>query len=91
MVKQQCPHCGQNGITELRRLCLGPALPAKCTECGRKIGVPYWSLLTLAPIFVASALTSFVLDNGILCFVLGALGAMMAIGLWSSIVPLVKR
>jgi len=54
MSKLICPHCERHGITLLRKLFLGPAVPATCKECGRKIGVPYvYSLLAFIPGVVA--------------------------------------
>ena len=34
----------------LRRLFLGPALPTQCSECGAKVGVSYWSMLSVVPL-----------------------------------------
>jgi predicted RNA-binding Zn-ribbon protein involved in translation (DUF1610 family) len=48
-----CPHCGKPGISVVRKLCLGPALPANCTSCGKKVGVPNKSMLVLVPLGVA--------------------------------------
>ena len=41
----ECPHCGKPGITTMRKIFLGPAVPATCKACGRKIGVPYTAML----------------------------------------------
>lgn len=40
-----CPHCGQPGVSVVRKLALGPALPATCTACRGKVGVPWSSML----------------------------------------------
>ena len=34
----------------MRKLCLGPAVPATCKACGKKVGVPHWSMLLPAPL-----------------------------------------
>jgi hypothetical protein len=39
-----CPHCQKVTISLWRRLCLGPAWPATCSACGKRVGVPWWSL-----------------------------------------------
>ncbi|MGE0713074.1 MAG: hypothetical protein AB7N76_35145 [Planctomycetota bacterium] len=52
----RCPRCGGPGITLLRKLSLGPALPATCASCGGKVGVP-WRVL-LFPVLPFTLLTS---------------------------------
>lgn len=50
----KCPCCGEDSISLLRRLSLGPAFPARCKSCNRKIGVSYkGTLLSMAPYFAA--------------------------------------
>jgi hypothetical protein len=48
--KYKCPHCGEPGISFLRKTCLGPAWPATCTLCGKKVGVPYIGMLAVIPL-----------------------------------------
>ena len=49
-----CPHCGEPGISGLRKLALGPAVPATCQACGEKVGVPYFeSFAAMVPLFLA--------------------------------------
>ncbi len=49
-----CPHCNKPGITLIRKLFLGPALPATCKSCHKKVGVPYLStFLACTPIIIA--------------------------------------
>lgn len=57
MSKLNCPHCGRPGISILRKMCLGPAVPATCKACGKKVGVPYAAMLAVIP-FVAAILAS---------------------------------
>ena len=56
----RCPHCGQPGISWLRKMCLGPPIPATCKACGRKVGVPYTAMVALVPLLIAIAALSFV-------------------------------
>ena len=53
MSKADCPHCGNPGISVLRKLCLGPAVPATCKACGKKVGVPYTAMLAGIPFLAA--------------------------------------
>jgi len=91
MAMLRCPHCDGPGISTARKLYLGPAIPATCRTCGRKIGVPYGrSLLAMLPLFVATvpfvALHSWPMR--VVCVVVGAAGAWYA---WVRYVPLVQR
>jgi hypothetical protein len=40
----RCPHCGQKGISWLRKLVIGPGAPGTCKVCGKRVGVPPWSI-----------------------------------------------
>jgi hypothetical protein len=53
LIMFKCPICHKPGIPTWRKLCLGPALPTKCRECGKKVGVPYSSMLAVVPFVVA--------------------------------------
>ena len=44
-----CQHCGEPGISKLRKLFMGPALPHTCRSCGEKTGLPYYSVLVMVP------------------------------------------
>lgn len=91
MNRYHCPHCGKDGISGLRRAFLGSLVPTRCTECGQKVTVPYWSVMVMAPFVLAAGLLPFVWDNGFLSFCLGAFGATGLFVLWEAFVPLVKR
>lgn len=49
MTKLQCPRCGKQGISFLRKMCLGPVLSTRCRECGEKVGVPGTAMLAFIP------------------------------------------
>ena len=53
MRKLNCPHCGKPGISAMRKICLGPAVTATCKTCGKKVGVPYMSMLAVVPFLAA--------------------------------------
>ncbi len=48
-----CPICNQPGIPVWRKLMLGPALPTTCRQCGKKVGVPWSSMLSVVPFLFA--------------------------------------
>jgi hypothetical protein len=86
-----CPHCNKPGISALRRACLGPAIPATCTACGAKIGVPRGkSAMALLPFLLAILVASFMpsLTLAVLVWLVGA-AAMFVLSF--TIVPLVKK
>ncbi len=87
-----CPHCGKSGISFIRKMFLGPAIPATCNVCGKKIGVPWLrSLLAVVPIFViCNFLTSIYQDTAIKIIV-WSLGGVVVLTLYSKWVPLEKR
>ena len=71
----ECPHCEQPGISKLRKLYLGPAVPASCQACGEKVGVPYGhAMVALLPLFIPIAMVLLFgwLLLGIVLFVIGA-------------------
>lgn len=85
-----CPHCGKPGISMMRELALGPARPATCRSCKRKVGVPWWSLLSGVP-FVGALIVFAIADNtqlGVAALLLG--GAAMFV-IHARYVPLEKR
>ena len=53
MSKFNCPHCGKPGISVMWKMCLGPAVPATCKACGKKVGVPYMAMLAGIPFLAA--------------------------------------
>jgi hypothetical protein len=75
----------------LRRACLGPAIPATCTACGGKIGVPMGrSMLAIAP-FIGSIIAARFAPTLALALFAWIVGATMMITLHFLLVPLIKR
>jgi hypothetical protein len=58
--KLNCPHCGNPGISILRKFFLGPAAPATCGSCRKRVGVPYTAVLAAIPFFAAMLATPLV-------------------------------
>ena len=56
----KCPHCGEPGVSKMRKMFLGPAIPATCKACGKKVGVPYTAMLAALPFFIAIVASAFV-------------------------------
>ncbi len=90
MNQHVCPHCGELGISSVRRAFLGPAIPATCRKCSGKISVPLWSGVAMLPWFVALGFVPLVNDNTMFAFFLGAFGATGMWFVWEHFVPLVK-
>ena len=55
-----CPHCGRPGISIIRKLFLGPGIPAKCRVCGRKVNVPRTSMIAVIPFVIGTSTARFV-------------------------------
>ena len=55
-----CPHCGKPGISAMRKMYLGPAVPATCKTCGKKVGVPYIAMFAVIPFAAAIVGSEFV-------------------------------
>jgi hypothetical protein len=88
MSMHSCPHCGGPGITQTRKLSLGPAVPATCRSCGRKIGVPWSGMLTMVPCFAGAQAAMFFRTP---LAVAAAVAGVLAMFLLWRYVPLVKR
>ena len=92
MDMQKCPHCGEAGITTLRKQFLGPATSTKCKICGKRVSVPFWSLVGVLPFIVSIPLVSILLsEEALLAYVLGGLTMCVAFVVLNGYVPLVKR
>ena len=86
-----CPHCNKPGISALRRACLGPGIPATCTACGAKVGVPRGkSAMAFLPFLLAILVAPFMpsLALAVLVWLVGALAMFVLV---FTIVPLVKK
>ena len=59
--KQSCPHCRRPGISPLKKMWMGPALPVTCAACRRDVGMPYIAVLAGVP-FVAAIHGSLLVD-----------------------------
>lgn len=88
MSMHPCPHCGGPGITTFRRYSLGPAVPATCHSCGRKIGVPWSSMLAMLPFLLGMAAAPFL--PGVFMLLAPVVGIVAMFVLWRR-VPLEKR
>ena len=56
----ECPHCHKPAIPVWRKLCLGPAIPAKCRACGAAVGVPSSAMWVMIPFLVAITIAAFI-------------------------------
>ena len=86
-----CPRCGYRGLSIVRKLFLGPALPARCKVCRRKVGVPYLKFLAAGIPLLAALLVFPVIQLRWAEALLGVLGfaaTSLVVVYW---VPLEKR
>ena len=94
-----CPHCYKPTISSLRKFFLGPAWSITCKECGKKVGVPWISMLGLLPLFVGSWFdrhpgghpTIPVGDISLLFHIKWTLVGGLLLLLWHARVPLERR
>ena len=85
-----CPHCQQPGITVLRKLFLGPAVPATCKACGGTVGVPSGAMISVGPV-VAGIIGASLVGPLWLKIVIWSTGAGVATFIHMKYVPLEKR
>ncbi len=89
-----CPHCGQPGVSRLRKAFLGPSpFPAgstTCGFCGKKVGVPLWSVVTAVP-FVIAILGATRTSSGNIKVALWVLGFLIMAVIHVLWVPLERR
>lgn len=77
-------------MSMLRRAFLGPAIPATCSNCGNKIGVPWGkSFLALAPSLMALLVSQLSSSRGLSIAIL-SVGVVVTIVVSSMYVPLIK-
>ena len=69
---------------------LGPAIPAACKLCGKRVGVPFLSMLTIAP-FIASIFLAAEFDSAVTQTVIIFLGFLVYLILHIKVVPLETR
>ena len=86
-----CPHCKQPGISALRRACLGPAIPATCSSCGRKVGVPWSKSCIASTPFVLAMLATALIPSVAVSAVVLVFGAVAMFALFFLYVPLERR
>jgi len=91
MNMHDCPHCGEKGISALRRCNLGPAFPTKCKSCGKKVGIPYWSIFTIIPMLTAVIVVPWLFDNTRIVAFGAVMLTILTWNLFESIVPLIKK
>lgn len=87
----ECPHCNQRGISTLHKLSLGPAVPATCQACGRKVGVPWGSSLAASSPAIGGLLVGMFAGSIAILIALSALGAILSGVMYHHWVPLEAR
>lgn len=85
-----CPNCNRPGVSVARKMCLGPAIPATCTACGKKVGVPWFSVVAVFPALGAAVCAGFVDGIAVKALLLAIGFALMSI-IHMAWIPLVPR
>jgi hypothetical protein len=86
-----CPHCNKPGVSVLRRACLGPTIPATCTACGAKVGVPWdKSAIAFLPFLLAILVSPFI-PSPVLTVLVWVIGAVAMFVVFFTFVPLIKK
>lgn len=86
-MKLECPYCGKQAITSLRKMSMGPATPARCQHCDEKVGVSFAAMLAGVP-FIAAIVAGLYIESYTLTFLLMVAGftLLSVIHVW--LVPL---
>jgi hypothetical protein len=91
LVQHRCPHCGEGGISGVRKFFLGPLRTTSCSRCGRPVSIPYWSIVIVVPWLIALVMVLAIPDRALYGFWLGSLSVVLMSLIWAGFVPLVKR
>lgn len=91
MNMHKCPHCEEPGISALRKFFIGPEFPAKCKQCGQKVGVPCWSILTLVPMIVGITVCPYLITKPVSIAFFATFMTLTTWALFESFVPLQRR
>lgn len=85
----KCPSCKQVAFSWLSKLLLGPARTKECANCGAKLSVPYYSLLTVIPFVLCITLSPNMPQQTI--FVAVLVGFIIMSFLHIKFIPLILR
>lgn len=87
-----CPHCGNQAMSQARKLWLGPASSASCTACGRKVSVSWLAMLAVTPFLAAIFSGHWLLPQHYVVFSLAALaGAALLFAIHAWLIPIIPR
>lgn len=87
----ECPHCNEPGISTLRKLSLGPAVPATCQACGQKVGVPWGSAMAASSPAIGAWVVGILAGSIAILIGLALVGAIVSGVLYHHWVPLEPR
>ena len=87
----RCPHCGEEGITALRKCNLGPAIPATCQRCGKKVAVSWWSVVMAIPMIAGFTVAPALIQSPVLIAFAATLLTTISFCLSESLVPLIRK
>jgi endogenous inhibitor of DNA gyrase (YacG/DUF329 family) len=90
-MKLDCPHCGKQAISMVRKAWLGPAMTATCQVCGKKVGVSYGAAMAAFIPFAAVIVLSSPVEPFSLKAAIWAVGIILTSVTHVRWVPLQKR
>ena len=86
----ECPICHKQGIPTWRKFCMGSAVPTKCKQCSKKVGVPYSAMLAVVP-FIIAILIAWFIPNLILKGIIIVTGIIIMSIFHMKYVPLISK
>ncbi len=86
-----CPHCGETGISALRKCFLGPVLTTRCQKCEKPVSVPLWSGLTIVPMILGFIAGPYLFQNPVEAALFATFCTIITWTVWESFVPLKRR
>lgn len=86
-----CPHCGEQAISPLDKLLLGPVISARCNHCRKRISVSWSSAWLIVPAVTFISVLRFFISSFSVSVVCTVLIVVLALFLYVKWIPLVRR
>lgn len=87
---QKCPICGENTISDMSKLSLGPARSITCSKCGSKISISWWALVAML-IFMIPLLNYMNSNESTISLIIFLVSIIAYLFVHLKLVPLVVR
>jgi len=87
-----CPHCGEQAISPLNKLLLGPTGSVRCKNCRKRIGVSWWASARLTiPAVIFISIQRFFISSISVMVACSVLIVVLVLFLYVKWIPLVRR